>query len=198
MKLGLPRVLLVALMLACFGAPRGVAAHDDPVVTVRVMCDGFNVLDPDQVMGEISDSATIHVDGTIQGFQGGLQIQAWVKQQMDRDLRIEILDVGTPKRLSDGYTLDWTGRFSRQDWRAAGWPARQVFNSVVIHNGRITEWTATLDSTAAPPSASAVADDATAPDGGIPQFFGIPATLWLAAGVAITGAVLVVRAGSRR
>ena len=110
-------------------------AHDDPIVTVRILCNGFNVLDMDAVLGEISDSATLSVDRPI---SGGGEIQAWVREQMDHDLRIEIVDIGTPQRLTDGYTLAWTARFSREDWRRAGVSAREVSNAVTIRNGRIT------------------------------------------------------------
>src|SRR5690349_4135675 len=110
------RNLLLALGFLAVSASLSVpaAAHDDPVVTVRILCNGFNVLDMDAVLGEISDSATITVDRSVQGRP---EIEAWVKEQMDHDLRIEIVDIGIPEKLPDGYTLSWTARFSRQDWR---------------------------------------------------------------------------------
>lgn len=187
--------LVWLLMLVLTMLPARAEAHDDPIVTVRIMCNGFNVLDMDAVLGEISDSATLTVDRTV---QGGTQIQAWVKEQMDDDLRIEIIDIGTPQRLSDGYTLNWTARFSRQDWRKAGMTARQASNRVVIHNGRITEWTAALDAGASSANGSAAAPLASPPGSGpatsgIPEVFGIPITLLLAAFVAIAGATFLVR-----
>jgi hypothetical protein len=187
------RVALIVLMLF----PSAALAHDDPIVTVRVLCNGFNVLDMDAVLGEISDSATLHVDRTV---QGSAQIQAWVREQMDADLRIEIVDIGTPRKLSDGYTLNWTGRFSRQDWRKAGMESRKATNSVVIHNGRITDWTATLD--ASSQSADASGDTsvvpANQPSSGFPELFGVPVTLLLAAAVAVAGGGYLVRSVVRR
>ena len=100
---------------------------------MRILCNGFNVLDMDAVLGEISDSATLSVDRPI---SGGGEIQAWVREQMDHDLRIEIVDIGTPQRLTDGYTLAWTARFSREDWRRAGISAREVSNAVTIRGGK--------------------------------------------------------------
>jgi len=152
------RIFACLAALTLLGLPTRVWAHDDPVVTVRVLCDGFNVLDLDQVLGEISDSATLSVDRTVQGSQ---QIHAWVKEQMDDDLRIQIVDIGTPQQLPDGYTLTWTARFSRQDWRQAGIGTRSASNTVVIHNGRITQWTAALDSGDAPPIAASASSAAS-------------------------------------
>ena len=188
-------LLLLAIMALL---PQQAAAHDDPIVTVRVMCNGFNVLDMDAVLGEISDSATVHVDRTV---QGGAQIHAWVKEQMDQDLRIEIVDIGTPQKLPDGYTLNWTARLSRQDWRAADLGTRQASNTVVIHNGRITEWTATLESGTTAPSSVAAAQpvsEAAPSSGGMPEMFGIPLTLLLAVFVAVGGASFILRGALRR
>lgn len=172
--------------------PSRALAHDDPIVTVRVMCNGFNVLDMDAVLGEISDSATLKVDRTV---QGSAQIQAWVREQMDADLRIEIVDIGTPRKLPDGYTLSWTGRFSRHDWRQAGMESRQATNMVVIHNGRITDWTATLDAdiTAADAGSSTSVVPTSQTSGGFPELFGVPVTLLLAAILAIAGGGFLVR-----
>ncbi len=187
---------VIPLLIIASLAPQPAAAHDDPIVTVRVMCNGFNVLDMDAVLGEISDSATLRVDRTV---QGGAQIQAWVREQMDNDLRIEIVDIGTPQKLVDGYTLTWTARLSRQDWRKAGMAARQAANTVVIHNGRITEWTAALD---AGSSASGVAAPSAAvnvrPTDTLPEVFGIPITLVAALFVAVGGASFVLRGALRR
>ena len=189
----LAAVFLVVLALA----PHAAEAHDDPIVTVRVLCNGFNVLDLDAVLGELSDSASIHFDRSVQGSQ----IQAWVREQMDKDLRIEITEIGTPQKLSDGYTLTWTARLSRQDWRASGLATRTANNTVVIHNARITEWTTTFDSDASQSSSSAVAKSvgvATPTSSGFPEVFGVPVTLLLAGLIAVGGASFVVRTALRR
>jgi len=189
-------VLLATLSLVSALVLDGVAlAHDDPIVTVRILCNGFNVLDMDAVLGEISDSATLSVDRPV---QGGTEIQAWVREQMDHDLRIEIVDIGTPQRLTDGYTLAWTARFSRDDWRRAGISAREVANAVTIRNGRITNWTAsTADApapSAQPPALAAAPNVSAAPQGnGVPEFFGVPLTLLLAIVVVALGGVLLTR-----
>ena len=67
-------MLLAMLSLVTALVLNGVAlAHDDPIVTVRILCNGFNVLDMDAVLGEISDSATLSVDRPV---HGGTEIQA--------------------------------------------------------------------------------------------------------------------------
>ena len=193
------RLIWVTLTLFIAAVPGAAAAHDDPIVTVRILSDGFNTLNQDQVLGELSaDSATINLDRPVQGSQ---QVQAWVKEQMDLDLRIEIVDMGIPQRLSDGYTLAWTARLSRQDWRRAGTPARQYSNTVVIHNGRITEWTGSPASPASGVSAAApVAAVNSQPAAGsaIPELAGIPITLWLAACVAVGGITFFLRGALRK
>ncbi len=192
-------VVLVALVgLSSLSSPA--LAHDDPIVTVRVMCDGFNALDMDAVLGELSDSAALTVDRPVQGRD---QIQAWVKEEFDDDLRIQIVDIGTPQRLADGYTLSWTARFSRQDWRKVGIQARRVVNQTVIHNGRITEWTATMDTgTDAPAAAPAPADlntiSSAESSSSMPEVFGVPITLVLAGVLALSGAGLALRSVLRR
>jgi hypothetical protein len=189
----LPLALSTLAALVLSGAA---LAHDDPIVTVRILCNGFNVLDMDAVLGEISDTATLSVDRPI---RGASEIQAWVKDQMDHDLRIEIVDIGTPQRLPDGYTLAWVARFSREDWRRAGISAREVSNAVTIRNGRIINWTASTG-TDAPPSSQepALSANGSAPkapkSGGVPELFGVPLTLLLAiAVVAFAGALLTRR-----
>jgi hypothetical protein len=169
-------------------------AHDDPVVTVRILCNGFNVLDMDAVLGEISDSATLSVDRPVRGAK---EIEAWVKEQMDRDLRIEIVDIGSPQRLSDGYTLAWTARFSREDWRRAGIAAQSVTNAVTIHNGRITDWNASLAPLSAgaspsqpvPQSATTTVPVST----GVPEVLGVPVTLLVAISTLALGGVWLAR-----
>src|SRR5260370_16555492 len=146
------RVLVAVLMALVVNGEA--LAHDDPIVTVRILCNGVNVLDMDAVLGELSDAASLSVDGPI---RGASEIQAWVREQMDHDLRIEIVDIGTPQRLTDGYTLAWTARFSREDWRRAGVSSREVANAVTIRNGRITNWTASTAAEAPPGSAPAPA-----------------------------------------
>jgi hypothetical protein len=191
---------MCALLIAAVCLPTQAAAHDDPVVTVRVMCNGFNVLDMDAVLGEISDSATLSVDRPV---QGPGQVEQWVKEQMDKDLRIEITDIGTPDKLDDGYTLAWTARFSREDWRKAGVDSRQVSSRVVIRNGRITEWTAHMQDgpgggaslNSDPPP---LPDDVEAQSNGIPEVFGIPISLVAAGLLALVGAVVVLQPRLRR
>lgn len=190
------RGLVLLALLAALALPGKAAAHDDPIVTVRVMCNGFNVLDMDAVLGEISDSATLTVDRTVHGSD---QIHAWVKEQMDNDLRIEIVDMGAPRPLPDGYVLSYTARFMRQDWRKAGVAVRQVSNTVVIHSGRIIEWNASFDAGVPTPAAGApsAAVSPVMSDGGlsgaIPELFGIPVTLLFAAGAVAGAAALMVR-----
>src|ERR1700730_13516455 len=118
------RLFLAAFVTAALVLPGQAAlAHDDPIVTVRVLSNGFNVLDMDAVLGEIADTATLSVDRPV---RGRAEIEPWVKDQMNHDLRIEIVDIGTPQRLADGYTLSWIARFSREDWRRDGIAAREV------------------------------------------------------------------------
>ncbi|HEX8968027.1 MAG TPA: hypothetical protein VF937_09115, partial [Chloroflexota bacterium] len=118
--------------------------------------------------------------------------------------RIEIVDIATPERLPDGYTLNWTARLRRQDWRKAGVDAREAANTVVIHNGRITQWTAALD-VAAPvpesigaPLAQGASVGSQAVNGSVPDVLGVPLTLLLAAAVALAGAGLLARAALKR
>ena len=189
--------LLLGWLLAVAGFPSIAAAHDDPIVTVRVMCDGFNTLDMDAVLGELADTPTLKIAGDA---RGTTQIQDWVQQQMDEDLRIEILNFGTPQKLSDGYTLTWTGRFSRQDWRKLGISTQVVSNIVVIRNGRIAEWTAEVIDAGAPtppPLAAAVLPAPSDPADTMPEMFGIPVSLLLAAAVAITGAAALLVVSKR-
>ena len=161
------------------------------------MCDGFNTLDMDAVLGELADTPTLKIAGDA---RGTTQIQDWVQQQMDEDLRIEILNFGTPQKLSDGYTLTWTGRFSRQDWRKLGISSQVVSNIVVIRNGRITEWTAEVTDASAPtpaPVSGVLLQSAGNPTDTMPELFGIPVSLLLAAAVAITGAAALVVVSKR-
>src|SRR5206468_406515 len=131
--------------------------------------------------------------------RGSNEIQAWVREQMDHDLRIEIVDIGTPQRMTDGYTLAWTARFSRDDWRRDGVSAREVTNSVTIRNGRITNWTAstaeaTAPSVAVAPALSAAPNGAVASQGsGAPELLGVPLTLLLAIIVLACAGVVLTR-----
>jgi hypothetical protein len=188
--------LLVVVLIALVVNGEALA-HDDPIVTVRILCNGFNVLDMDAVLGEISDSASLNVDRPI---RGASEIQAWVREQMDHDLRIEIVDIGTPQKLADGYTLAWTARFSREDWRRAGVSSREVSNAVTIRNGRITNWTASTAASSAPASSAPAPALAAAPNvsaapasGGVPELFGVPLTLLLAIAVLAVAAALLTR-----
>jgi len=188
------RLVPLALTVLAALVLNGVAlAHDDPIVTVRVLCNGFNVLDMDAVLGELADSATLSVDRPV---HGAAEIEAWVREQMDHDLRIEIVDMGTPERLADGYTLGWTARFSREDWRRAGVASREVTNTVAIHNGRITTWNAALAplTAAAPAPEQAVPAAPVAPAStGVPELFGVPVTLVLAISVFAVAGLWMVR-----
>jgi hypothetical protein len=173
------------MLLALAPWPHIAEAHDDPVVTVRVMADGFNSVNMDAVLGELSDSATLKVDRTVQGAD---QVRAWVREQMDSDLRIEITDIGTPERLPDGYTLNWTARFSRHDWRLQGITARVASNRVVIHNGRITDWTAALQAAdSSSPEAAPAAGTIVANDPNVPEISGVPVTLLIGLVVVASG-----------
>lgn len=191
-------VALAASALALLAMHGVASAHDDPIVTVRVMCNGFNVLDIDAVLGEISDTANLSVDRPVHGVS---EIEAWVKEQMDHDLRIEIMDIGSPQRLPDGYTLTWTARFSRADWRQAGIGSREVTNAITIHNGRITDWNASFASPGgeAPqtqPSSPAI--DQPSVNSGIPELLGVPVTLLLVILVLTLAGVWMSRRWMRR
>jgi len=179
------------MLLALFGMPGYAAAHDDPVLTVRVMCNGFNVLDIDGVLGEISDSATVTVDRTVRGRD---EIEPWVKEQMDNELRIEIAGISEAREVPEVYTGCWTARFSRKDWGRAGVAARQASNTVVIHNGRITEWTASVDadiSGADGAEAPSVGAPVAPEPGGLPDLFGNPLTLVFVAAATVVAASLI-------
>jgi hypothetical protein len=134
-------ILIVALLLALL--PGSAAAHDDPVLTVRVLCDGITNGQIDQAMGELDDNASILVDRPVRGRE---QIIAWIQQQLVLNLRIEVVDV-QPQQVGDGYEVTWTTRMYREDWRKAGVPVRQTTEHATIHNGRITQWTSSLAST---------------------------------------------------
>ena len=122
--------------------PAPAAAHDDPILTVRVLCQGITDGQVDTAMGELDDNATVLVDRPLQGRD---QIRAWIEQQLVQNLRIEVIDV-TPTQVGDGYQVTWTTRMYREDWRKAGVPVRQTTEQATIHNGRITRWTSSLAS----------------------------------------------------
>jgi hypothetical protein len=128
-------------------------AHDDPVLTVRVLCQGLTDGQIDTAMGEVDDNARINVDRPVNGRQ---QIIDWMQQQLSLNLRIEVVDV-TPTQTADGYEVTWTTHMYREDWRKAGVPMRQTTEHASIHNGRITQWTSSLASQAAVPGTGAAA-----------------------------------------
>ena len=193
----------VLLLSALALVPAPAAAHDDPVVTVRVMCDGFTVLDPSQVRGEIADNATLSVDRSVRGSQ---QIDAWIDDEMAHDLRIQVLDIRPPEQLQDGYTVTWTGRWSRDDWPRAGQSARETTEKVVIHNGRITRWTSSLaaaqsisgGAVSGAASTTGLGEGVTPIDTGSDGPIMPPPSLVAAAGVALVGLGLAVRGLVRR
>lgn len=195
-----PSLLLLSVLAL---VPAAAAAHDDPVLTVRVMCDGFTVLDPGQVRGEIADNATLSVDRSVQGSQ---QIDAWIDDEMAHDLRIQVLDIRPPEQLQDGYAVTWTARWSRDDWRRAGQPARETTEQVVIHNGRITRWTSSLtaaqsmsgEAVSGAASTTGLGAGVTAIDTGSHGPIMLPPSLVAAAGIALVGLAFGVRGLVRR
>jgi hypothetical protein len=72
--------------------------------------------------------------------------------------------------------------------------ARMATNKVVIHNGRITEWTGSLASAAAPaaPAVALPVSPATNPTTQVPELLGIPLTLLLAVLAALGLALFAV------
>ena len=167
------RLLIVSLGLLAL-LPGGAAAHDDPILTVRILCSGITDGQIDQAMGELDDNATVFVD---QPLQGRAQIRAWIQQQLVLNLRIQVVDV-RPTQVGDGYEVTWTTRMYREDWRKAGVDGRQTTERATIHNGRITRWMSSLAS--APAASGSVASTqsaplASAPDTGFgPSIGGVP------------------------
>jgi hypothetical protein len=140
-----PVVALLIVLASCLVrllSPAPALAHDDPILTVRVLSQGITDGQVDTAMGELDDNATVLVDRPLQGRD---QIRAWIEQQLVLNLRIEVIDV-TPTQVGDGYQVTWTTRMYREDWRKAGVPVRQTTEQATIHNGRITRWTSSLAS----------------------------------------------------
>ena len=138
--------IILVLLLGVLATPSGVLAHDDPILTVRILCSGLTDGQVDIAMGEIDDNATVLVDRPLVGRE---QIQAWMVEQLAQNLRIEVVDI-QPKPEPDGYAVTWTTRMFREDWRKAGVAMRQTTEQATIHNGRITRWTSSLATELAP------------------------------------------------
>jgi hypothetical protein len=191
--------LLVAL-LGALASPSAARAHDDPILTVRVLCAGLTDGQVDTAMGEIDDNATVLVDRPLVGRQ---QIQAWMVQQLALNLRIEVVDV-RPTPVADGYSVTWTTRMFREDWRQAGVAMRQTTEQATIRNGRITRWTSSLATELAPgvtlPANASVplSEPSGGPlVGGVP-LSEIPVTLLALVGLlALAGLWLVVQVAQR-
>jgi len=126
---------LVALLV-----PASAFAHDDPVLTIRVLSQGITDGQIDTAMGEVDDNAMINVDKPVAGRE---EIIAWIQHQLTLNLRIEVFDI-TPTQTADGYDVTWTTHMYREDWRKAGVPMRQTTEHASIHNGRVTQWTSSL------------------------------------------------------
>jgi hypothetical protein len=152
-------VLLLAL-LGVLAAPSGALAHDDPILTVRVLCSGLTDGQVDIAMGEIDDNATVLVDRPLVGRQ---QIQAWMVEQLAQNLRIEVVDIQTTQ-VPDGYAVTWTTHMFREDWRKAGVAMRPTTEQATIHNGRITRWTSSLATELAPGVALPAVNTADVPE----------------------------------
>jgi hypothetical protein len=134
------------MLLGVLATPGGVLAHDDPILTVRVLCSGLTDGQVDTAMGEIDDNATVLVDRPLVGRQ---QIEAWMAEQLAQNLRIEVVDIQTTQ-LPDGYAVTWTTHMFREDWRKAGVAMRPTTEQATIRNGRITRWTSSLANELAP------------------------------------------------
>jgi hypothetical protein len=146
---GLSRPCRTILFLALLGAlttPGSALAHDDPILTVRILCSGLTDGQVDTAMGEIDYNATVLVDRPLVGRE---QIRAWMVEQLALNLRIEVVDV-RPTPVADGYAVTWTTRMFREDWRKAGVAMRQTTEQASIRNGRITRWTSSLATELAP------------------------------------------------
>jgi hypothetical protein len=172
-----PSILCSALLVVLLGVvvtpPSSALAHDDPILTVRILCSGLTDGQVDIAMGEIDDNATVVVDRQLQGRQ---QIQAWMVEQLTQNLRIEVVDIH-PTPVPDGYAVTWTTRMFREDWRKAGVAMRQTTEQAMIHNGRITRWTSSLATELAPgvvvPPANTAGAAVAAPSAG-PVVGGVP------------------------
>ncbi|MDQ6672809.1 MAG: hypothetical protein M3069_19040 [Chloroflexota bacterium] len=138
-------VVFVALM-SVLATHDAALAHDDPILTVRILCSSLTDGQIDAAMGEVDDNAVVLVDRPLVG-RG--QIQAWMVEQMAQNLRIEVVDV-RPTPSAGGYAVTWTTRMFREDWRKAGIAMRQTTEQATIHNGRITQWTSSLANELAP------------------------------------------------
>jgi hypothetical protein len=190
--------ILILALLGVAATPSAALGHDDPILTVRVLCSGLTDGQVDIAMGEIDDNASVLVDRPLQGRD---QIHAWMVEQLAQNLRIEVVDV-QPTQVPDGYAVTWTTRMFREDWRKAGVAMRQTTEHATIHNGRITRWTSSLATELAPGVALPLANNdsvaVSAPSSG-PLVGGVPLSeipvslLGLAAILVLVGCGLAVR-----
>lgn len=172
----------VSMLVACLlrlAAPGVALAHDDPIVTIRILSAGITDGDVNAALGEVDENATILVDRPV---VGRAQVQQWMEEQLRKNLRIDIVDI-QPTQTSDGYAVTWTTRMYRQDWRLAGVPVRRTTEQSTIHNGRVTRWTSSLaselgaEASAAPPTAATAPSEPAAPPSGPPariEIGGVP------------------------
>jgi hypothetical protein len=137
---------VVLVLVGSIVAAGGALAHADPYFTVRALCSGLTDGQIDTALGELDDNATILIDRPAAGRQ---QIQVWMEDQLRQNLRIEVVDI-QPTQLADGYSVTWTTRMYREDWRRAGISVRSTTEQATIHNGRITRWTSSLAAELAP------------------------------------------------
>jgi len=181
---------LLLVLLGAFAMPGAALAHDDPILTVRVLCAGLTDGQVDAAMGEIDDNATVLVDRPLTGRE---QIQAWMVEQLAQNLRIEVVDIQTTQ-LADGYAVTWTTHMFREDWRKAGIAMRPTTEHATIRNGRITRWTSSLATDLAPGVTLPAVNDADVGGqplasagplvGGVP-IAEVPVTLWALAAILV-------------
>jgi hypothetical protein len=166
------KTALLAAIVVLAILPRGALAHDDPVLTVRVLAQGLTDGQIDTAMGEVDDNATILVDRQV---TGRAQIIAWMQQQLQLNLRIEVVDV-QPTQTADGYDVTWTTHMFREDWRKAGIAMRPTTEHASIHNGRITRWTSSLATELNPTAArqQAIRTNTVSLQGTGPSIAGVP------------------------
>jgi hypothetical protein len=139
-------IAIIVLLMSLPWSSSAALAHDDPILTVRILASGLTNGQIDAAMGEVDDNAMILVDRPVVGRQ---QVQAWMEDQLRQNLRIEVVDI-QPTQLADGYSVTWTTRMYREDWRRAGVSVRSTTEQSTIHNGRVTRWTSSLASELAP------------------------------------------------
>ncbi len=112
-------------------------AHDDPVLTVKLLCAGLTAQDRGAVLLELDQTASVQVDRPVRGKQ---QVQDWLDEQFAHNLHCELGEIQEPELLSTGNAITWTATYTRDDW---GTPGRVLKQHLVIQNARITEWAPT-------------------------------------------------------